>query len=195
MLPKWLSNAAFKLSGECFIFGGFPIGIHTNVNTCFVLDTACLPFWNHDKSILINMVPFKPFKEMIPVKMTAYDGSRYGVQDAYGNTIDSLSLEIQIAYKDINKEGYVLQNVHYLPDTKKTFGASLGGYPKTEAELEEQWCFRKKVHSENSDKIVYDILPSISKPALIHKSKYLIARLLVSLANKIELSNAAKCAN
>ena len=127
--------------------------------------------------------------------MTAYDGSRYGIQDVYGNTIDSLSLEIQIAYKNLNKDGFVLQTLHYLPDTKKTFGGSLGGYPKTKAELDEQWDFRKKVHAERSDKVVYDILPSVSKPTVVHEAKFMIAKLLISLANKIESSNAEKCTN
>jgi hypothetical protein len=174
-----LKNIAFRLCGECFVFGSGEAFKLSGVNTCFVLNTSCLPFWKHEKEILINIAPFVAFDEFQPVKVTAYDGSRYGIQNVYGKTIDAESLEIQLAYKKTNGKGYVLQNLHYLPDTKKTFSASLGGYPKTEKELNESWSFRKGVHFKHSDKPVFDILPYVSKPTIVHVVKLKIASILV----------------
>lgn len=178
-----LENVIFKLCGGCFIFGGFPIGNISNLDNCFVLNTNCLPFWKREDEIIINLVPFLPYAEMTIVKLTAYDGSRYGIEDVYGKKIDAESLEIQITYWSNRSNGYVLQNVHYLPDTKKTFGASLGGYPKTEDELNEAWQFRKEVHKKHSDKPIIDILQYATKPNFFHKIKYLIANVLVKFAN------------
>lgn len=190
-LLVWLKRAVYKLSGECFIFGGYPIGYNSSFETCFVLNTSCLPFWKYEKEILINIAPFVPYKELRPVKIRAYDGSKYGIRDVYGKVIDSESLEIEIAFWDQEKDRYMLQSVHYLPDTKKTFGASLGGYPDTEIELDKTWHFREKVHFEYSDKPLIDIISYISKPSLAHKVKYYLALNLAKLGNRV-YSNQSK---
>ena len=157
-----------------------------NIDNYFVLNTRCLPFWRREPKILIDLRPFLPYKEITFVKMTAYDGSRYGVKDFFGETIDAESLEINIAYWVNQSKHYVLQSVHYLPDTKKTFGASLGEYPKTEDELHKVWQFREDAHKEYSDKPIVDILQYTAKPNLWWKVKYAIDQCLTSrnLPNK-----------
>lgn len=189
---SWLNNAVYKLSGECFTFGNFPIGYITSFKTCIVLNASCLPFWKHEKEVLINIAPFLPYKELIPVKAKAYDGSKYGICDAYGKIIDSESLEIEFAFWDADLERYILQAVHYLPDTKKTFGASLGGYPKTEAELDKTWRFLEKVHIERSEKPLIDIETYISNPSFQHKMRYYLALLLARLANRIHHNHSSQ---
>jgi|TARA_R110002060_G_scaffold9059_1_gene13397 hypothetical protein len=193
LFSEHLKNMAYKLSGSCFAFGDAEIFKLSEIGACLILDSSCLPFWKYDKLIMINTSPFLPYAEYLPVKMTAFDGSKFGNQDVYGNTIDSLSLEIKVAYKKVNEQGYSLQNLHYLPDTKKTFSASLGGYPKTEGELNENWKFRKEVHLKHSNKPVFDILPYVSKPKVQHKAKFLIASVLITLANKIDQKSAKIC--
>ena len=187
----YLYKMAFKLSGACYVFGDDEIFKLSDIDTCLILDTSCLPFWKHDKEIMININPFT-YAEFLPVKVTAFDGSKYGIHDVYGETIDSLSLEIQVAYKMVNEEGYTLQNLHYLPDTKKTFNASLGGYPKTEEELNKNWMFREEVGIKHSGKSVFDILSYISKPTIKHKVKFKIATALIVLAKKIALKSTNK---
>lgn len=194
-LSEYLKIIAYKLSGECFVFGDGEVFKISDVDTCFVLDTGVLPFWKHEKEIMINIAPFFAYKEFLPVKVTAFDGSKYGIQDVYGKVIDSESLEIQLAYKKVNKQGYALQNLHYLPDTKKTFSASLGGYPKTEEELNKDWEFRQGVDLKYSEKPVFDILPYISKPTIRHLTKLKIATILITLANKIEQKLKTNAAN
>jgi hypothetical protein len=186
VFKEHLKNMAYKLSGACFAFGDGGVFKLSDIDTCFMLDTSCLPFWKYDKEIMININPFLTYSEFLPVKMTAFDGNKYGIQDVYGKTIDSLSLEIQVAYKKVNERGFSLQNLHYLPDTKKTFSASLGGYPKTEEELNKNWKFRKEVDRKLSGKPVFDILSYISKPTIMHKVKFKIALALIVLANKVE---------
>lgn len=180
-----LKSIAFKLSGECFAFGSGDVFKLSDINTCFVLNTSCLPFWKYEKEVLINIAPFLPYKELKPFKVRAYDGSKYGIRNVYGKIIDSESLEIEMAFWDQEKERYMLQSVHYLPDTKKTFGSSLGGYPDKEVELDKTWRFREKVHFEHSDKPLIDIEPYICKPSLKHKVKYYLALNIIKLANRI----------
>jgi hypothetical protein len=137
LFVKMVEKLTHKLCGGCFILGRFPIINISNLDNCFVINTQCLPFWKREADILINVTPFLPFDDMTVVRIMAYDGSQYNIQDIYGNTCNSESLKIELAYWDKRKNRYVLQNLHYLPDTKKTFSACLGGYPNTEAELSE----------------------------------------------------------
>lgn len=180
-----LLNFCQKLSGACFLVGSYPIGRTSSPANCVALDTRCLPFWKGSSEILINLAPWRPFRQLIPVKMLAFDGSKYGIHDVYGKVIDSEALNIMIAYWDADKAQFMLQNVQYLPDTQKTFSPSLGGYPATEVELTKEWSFRVHMHCKRSDKPLIDILPYVTKARLSHKIRYLVTILVAFIANAI----------
>lgn len=180
-----LLNFCQKLSGACFLVGSYPIGRASSPANCVALDTRCLPFWKGSSEILIDLAPWLPFRQLTPVKMLAFDGSKYGIRDVYGEVIDRETLNIKIAYWDEDHARYMLQNVQYLPDTHKTFSQSLGGYPATEVDLTKEWDFRIDMHFTLSDKPLIDILPYVTKARLSHKIRYWLAILVAFIANGV----------
>jgi len=79
-----LLNACTKLSGACFLLGSYPIGRAASPANCVALDTRCLPSWKGSSVILINLAPWLPFQQLTPVKMLAFEHSKYGIRDVYG---------------------------------------------------------------------------------------------------------------
>lgn len=186
-VADWFKNRAFKLSGANFLIGSYPIARKNGLEACVILDTRCLPNWHRHKEsqIIIDLSPFKPRSNMTIERVRAHDASRYGVKDIHNRTIDAESLDIAIAWRRTDIHGYVLETLHYLPDTKKTFVRSLGGYPKSESELDAQWEFRERLHYERTDSKLIDVLPYISKPNWFHYSKFHIASFLAYVANRV----------
>lgn len=177
---SFLENAARYLAGACFIFGDPEIIRFHQLRHMFLLDTKCLPFWRHERFILINMAPFEPFGSNSIIKIGAYDTSRYGAEDVYGRKQDFESLDVQMVWWDEEGQKFVIQKLQYLPDTKKTFSKVLGGYPTSKLEMESEWQRLKGVHSTQG---MVNVLPYISKPKRLYEARLRIASILVTLAN------------
>lgn len=185
-----LEGIARNLAGACFIFGEPKIIRFHQLRHMFLLDTKCLPFWCHERFILINMAPFDPFGFNSIIKIGAYDTSRYGAEDVYGSKQDFESLDIQLVWRDEENQKFVFQNLQYLPDTKKTFNKMLGGYPTSKLEMESEWQRRKSAHAKFLTQELVDILPFISKPNRLYEVRLRIASMLVSLANYLNRRQA-----
>ncbi|MFV7771610.1 hypothetical protein [Shewanella marisflavi] len=180
---SFLENAARYLAGACFIFGDPEIIRFHQLRHMFLLDTKCLPFWRHERFILINMEPFVPFGSNSIIKIGAYDSSRYGAEDVYGRIQDFERLDIKMVWWNGERQRFVFQNLQYLPDTKKTFSKALGGYPTSKEEMESEWQRRKEMHAKRSTQEIVNILPYISKPKRLYQARLAIASIMVTLAN------------
>ncbi len=186
-----LISIARNLAGACFIFGEPEIVRFHQLRHMFLLDTKCLPFWRHERFILISMEPFEPFEANTIIKIVAYDTSRYQVEDVYGRKQDLERLGILMVRWNENGQKYVFQDFVYLPDTKKTFSRNIGGYPTSKQAMENEWKRRKCLTAEYSTHELVNILPFISKPKRIYEARLRIASMLVTLANRLNRWQAA----
>lgn len=164
-----ITKIAFKLSGESFVFGRTPVIKISEVDDFLYINTMCLPYCPRKREISLNISPFENFKL---VKMVAYDNSYYS------KNVKFRCYGFKLAYWYEDK--LTIETLEYLPDTKKTFSTSVGGYSITEDEMQKLW--EERLVQEGRQFI--DVLPYVSKPKLYHRFKFKLAEFLIKQTNK-----------
>jgi len=171
---KLIKEIIYKLCGSCFIFCENRIICTTSINNCFLLNTDFLKLKPIEKEILVNISPFLNSGEMRIVRI-------FTANEVRNNTLD-----IFIAYWSKKERSYVMQNINYLTDTKKTFSLSLGGYPKNSDDLEKSWSIITESYKKSTGLFLIDVLYLISKPNILYKTRYKLAVKLADKFNKLK---------